>query len=54
MKNYDNVLDEYYNIIITKDRELAKLEFLCEKLNDWHKTAISKGVMNSDDTMLWV
>jgi hypothetical protein len=54
VRNYEDVLDEYYNTITNKDIELARLEFLCEKLNDWHKTAINKGLMNCDDTMLWV
>jgi hypothetical protein len=52
--NYEDVLDEYYNIIVNKDLELERLEFLCEKLNEWHSMAINRGVMNSDDTMLWV
>jgi hypothetical protein len=54
MRNYDDVLDEYYNIVVNKDRELARLEFLCVKLDDWYRMAINRGVMNSDDTMLWV
>jgi hypothetical protein len=54
VKNYNDVLDEYYNVITNKDRELARLEFYCEKLDAWYRMAINKGLMNSDDTMLWV
>jgi hypothetical protein len=46
MRNYEDVLDEYYNTLVNKDLELDKLEFLCEKLNDWYKMAQIKGAMN--------
>jgi hypothetical protein len=54
MKNYNDVLDEYYTVVTNKDRELERLEFLCEKLDEWLRMAHSKGLMNNDDTMLWV
>jgi hypothetical protein len=54
VKNYEDVLDEYYNVVTNKDREPEKLEFYCGKLDEWLRMAHSKGLMKRDYSMLWV